>query len=82
METLIFKTADTAILDQCGALLRAGELVCFPTETVYGLGANALNADAVAKIFQTKNRPIGVVSKRSISFFRLISGKEGRFLFS
>ncbi|MGE0826725.1 MAG: L-threonylcarbamoyladenylate synthase [Candidatus Binatia bacterium] len=37
--------------------LRAGELVAFPTETVYGLGANALDAHAVAHIFAVKNRP-------------------------
>lgn len=37
--------------------LRDGELVAFPTETVYGLGANALNPIAVAKIFETKERP-------------------------
>ncbi len=57
MKTIIFKEADDMALNQCGALLRQGELVCFPTETVYGLGANALDAEAVAKIFQTKNRP-------------------------
>ncbi|MFA6314385.1 MAG: L-threonylcarbamoyladenylate synthase [Sterolibacterium sp.] len=39
------------------ALLRAGELVAFPTETVYGLGADALNPAAVAKIFAAKGRP-------------------------
>ena len=37
--------------------LRAGDLVVFPTETVYGLGANALNPEAVAKIFAAKQRP-------------------------
>jgi L-threonylcarbamoyladenylate synthase len=37
--------------------LRAGELVAFPTETVYGLGANALDAAAVARIFAAKGRP-------------------------
>jgi L-threonylcarbamoyladenylate synthase len=37
--------------------LRNGELVAFPTETVYGLGANALKADAVRKIFMAKGRP-------------------------
>lgn len=37
--------------------LRRGELVAFPTETVYGLGANALDAEAVARIFQAKGRP-------------------------
>jgi len=39
------------------ALLRAGELVAFPTETVYGLGADAGNPQAVAKIFAAKGRP-------------------------
>src|SRR5450432_3266898 len=38
-------------------LLRAGEVVALPTETVYGLAANALNERAVAKIFQIKGRP-------------------------
>lgn len=37
--------------------IRAGELVAFPTETVYGLGANALDATAVAKIYELKGRP-------------------------
>ncbi len=37
--------------------LRAGELVAFPTETVYGLGANAADANAVAKVFTAKGRP-------------------------
>jgi L-threonylcarbamoyladenylate synthase len=38
-------------------MLRAGKLVAFPTETVYGLGANALDALAVARIFEAKGRP-------------------------
>jgi L-threonylcarbamoyladenylate synthase len=38
-------------------LLRAGEVVALPTETVYGLAADALNPDAVAKIFEAKDRP-------------------------
>src|ERR1700733_11475418 len=38
-------------------LIKSGELVAFPTETVYGLGANALNAQAVEKIFRVKQRP-------------------------
>ena len=38
-------------------LIRGGKLVAFPTETVYGLGANALDADAVARIFEAKGRP-------------------------
>lgn len=45
------------LIERAAALLRAGELVAFPTETVYGLGAHALQADAVAKIFRAKGRP-------------------------
>ena len=44
-------------LARAGALIRSGELVAFPTETVYGLGADALNADAVKRIFEAKGRP-------------------------
>lgn len=44
-------------IKRAAALIRAGELVAFPTETVYGLGANALDAAAVAKIFIAKGRP-------------------------
>jgi L-threonylcarbamoyladenylate synthase len=40
-----------------GGLLRSGEVVAFPTETVYGLGANALSTSAVQKIYTAKNRP-------------------------
>jgi L-threonylcarbamoyladenylate synthase len=38
-------------------LIKNGEVVAFPTETVYGLGADAFNPSAVAKIFVAKNRP-------------------------
>jgi L-threonylcarbamoyladenylate synthase len=44
-------------LSEAQALLQAGKLVAIPTETVYGLAANALDADAVIHIFETKNRP-------------------------
>jgi len=49
--------ADPAAVGRAAHLLRAGELVAFPTETVYGLGADASNADAVGQIFATKGRP-------------------------
>jgi L-threonylcarbamoyladenylate synthase len=50
--------ADKGIdLEKAKALLTRGELVAIPTETVYGLAANALNAEAVARIFAVKNRP-------------------------
>jgi L-threonylcarbamoyladenylate synthase len=44
-------------IQEAAARIRAGELVAFPTETVYGLGANALDAAAVAKIYELKRRP-------------------------
>ena len=42
---------------QAAAAIQAGELVAFPTETVYGLGADALNEAAVKKVYQVKGRP-------------------------
>jgi L-threonylcarbamoyladenylate synthase len=48
---------DQQIMADAAARLRVGELVAFPTETVYGLGANALDAAAVARIFAAKGRP-------------------------
>ena len=47
----------TQNLAEAVRLLQAGELVAFPTETVYGLGADAANPEAVAKIFAAKGRP-------------------------
>jgi L-threonylcarbamoyladenylate synthase len=49
--------ASRASIEQAAAILRDGGTVAFPTETVYGLGANALDAAAVAKIFAAKQRP-------------------------
>jgi len=47
----------TAAVKKAADLLRAGEVVALPTETVYGLAANALDARAVARVFQIKSRP-------------------------
>lgn len=44
-------------VERAVSLLRSGEVVALPTETVYGLGADAFNAEAVAKIYETKERP-------------------------
>ena len=44
-------------IERAVALLRGGDLVAIPTETVYGLAANAFDADAVLRIFQVKERP-------------------------
>ncbi|MBA2571613.1 MAG: threonylcarbamoyl-AMP synthase [Gemmatimonadetes bacterium] len=51
------QSPDPAAIEQAAAVLRAGGLVAFPTETVYGLGANALDSEAVARIFAAKGRP-------------------------
>lgn len=48
---------DPALIARAAAVIRGGGLVAFPTETVYGLGANALDAAAVARIFTAKGRP-------------------------
>jgi L-threonylcarbamoyladenylate synthase len=48
---------DPSLIARAAACVAAGELVAFPTETVYGLGADALNAHAIAKIFAAKGRP-------------------------
>jgi len=45
------------IINQAASLIQAGQVVAFPTETVYGLGANAMDANAVEKIFIAKGRP-------------------------
>jgi L-threonylcarbamoyladenylate synthase len=50
-------TADDAAISRAGDIIRAGGLVAFPTETVYGLGADATNDRAVATIFAAKERP-------------------------
>jgi L-threonylcarbamoyladenylate synthase len=61
MQTIIVsidaQNPDLRQLMSAAELLRAGEIVAFPTETVYGLGADALNRSAVAKIFAAKGRP-------------------------
>ena len=49
--------ANDSTIAHAGLRLRAGDLVAFPTETVYGLGADARNGQAVARIFQAKGRP-------------------------
>lgn len=48
---------DPAAIERAAAILRSGGLVAFPTETVYGLGAHALNRAAVRRIFEAKERP-------------------------
>ena len=54
---MILPGSDPAAIAQAAQQLRAGELVALPTETVYGLGADATNEAAVARIFEAKGRP-------------------------
>jgi len=48
---------EKALVKQAAIIIQEGRLVAFPTETVYGLGADAFNAEAVKKIFEAKGRP-------------------------
>src|SRR5689334_25058304 len=54
--TRVFK-ADTAGIEAAARCLRSGGLVAFPTETVYGLGADAGNGEAIARLYAAKGRP-------------------------
>ena len=54
METKIFKPEE---INEAAEILRSGGIVAFPTETVYGLGANACLAEAVTEVFKVKGRP-------------------------
>jgi L-threonylcarbamoyladenylate synthase len=56
MRTRVLKASASAIR-AAAAIIRAGGLVAFPTETVYGLGANAFDPVAVRKVFAAKRRP-------------------------
>jgi len=56
---MIISQCSLSVLRQTAEKLRAGDLVAFPTETVYGIGADAENKDAVARMYQVKNRPSG-----------------------
>ena len=59
-ETRILQVEDDDLKDavtEASALLRSGEIVALPTETVYGLAADAFNPEAVAKVFSAKERP-------------------------
>ena len=50
-------TENADCLDECADIIKNGGLVAFPTETVYGLGANATDANAAKKIYAAKGRP-------------------------
>lgn len=53
----ILSASDAASIRLAGRIIKTGGLVAFPTETVYGLGCDALNPEAAAKVFEVKQRP-------------------------
>lgn len=57
MQTLLLNAAEKGAVEKAAEIIRSGGLVGMPTETVYGLAANALDGKAVAKIFAAKGRP-------------------------
>lgn len=61
MKTILYKididNINASHMEEAGKLIAAGELVAFPTETVYGLGGDALHPDAAKKIYEAKGRP-------------------------
>ena len=61
METIVkqldYENIDTQVMKEAGEVLRKGGLVAFPTETVYGLGGDALNPQSSEKIYAAKGRP-------------------------
>ncbi len=57
MQTVIKKADDPAAIAEAGEIIKRGGLVAFPTETVYGLGADAFNRTAAKKIYEAKGRP-------------------------
>lgn len=73
---------DPATLSRAGAMIRSGHLVAFPTETVYGLGAHALDESATAAVFRSKGRPSTdplIVHVRDVDATRdLVENWDGR----
>ena len=57
IEKLNLEAIDDKIIAKAAAIIRDGGLVAFPTETVYGLGADAMQASAAKKIYEAKGRP-------------------------
>ena len=49
-----------AQVQKCAAVMRAGGIAAYPTDTVYGLGADVYNSEAVAKVFAAKRRPLNL----------------------
>lgn len=57
MKTELMDATQPGAVDEAASLLREGRLVIFPTDTLYGIGADAFNAEAIAALYQVKQRP-------------------------
>src|SRR3546814_9190802 len=74
----------SVLLEEAAQRLAAGSLVAFPTETVYGLGADAENPQAIARIYQAKGRPsnhpviVHVAPEADIGYWAATVPAEGR----
>ena len=76
--TLSPQDPDLDLIRQASAVIQRRGLVAFPTETVYGLGANALDEEAVAKIFHAKGRPSNdplIVHVASVEEMKLVAAE-------
>jgi L-threonylcarbamoyladenylate synthase len=51
---------ESALIDRAARLIQAGKVIVFPTDTLYGIGTNALDASATLRIFKIKDRPLGM----------------------
>jgi L-threonylcarbamoyladenylate synthase len=85
LKTERLRAGDAGGVERAAELLRAGGTVAFPTETVYGLGANAMDSAAVAKIYAAKQRPswdpmiVHVVGREMLERVAVVpAGDEGR----
>lgn len=81
------KVGGAELIDEAVELIKNGEIVAFPTETVYGLGASALDEKAVGKIFEAKNRPKDnpfIIHVSNVDFAESVAyvTEEARRLFS
>ncbi|MFH1779385.1 MAG: L-threonylcarbamoyladenylate synthase [Candidatus Omnitrophota bacterium] len=82
MRTQLVKVDSTqpeaAKIKKAALILRNGGLVAFPTETVYGLGANMLDKDAIKKVYRIKNRPEGKPLTIHIADVKILKKMVGR----
>lgn len=86
MKTQILSASDKDALAQAVRLLRSGQVVAFPTDTVYGIGVDAFNSRAIEQMFVVKNRsrekaiPILLASVRSLSLVARAISADARLL--